>query len=51
LGFKPALCYHRTVESGDALVQVLLDLWTRLRKESRGERKSFFREIYYGDAR
>jgi hypothetical protein len=31
--------------SGDALVQVLLYLWTRLRKKSGGEIKSFFREM------
>lgn len=42
---KPALRYHRTVKSGDALVQVLLYLWTQLRKRSRAEVKSFFRDV------
>ncbi|MFQ5816328.1 MAG: WYL domain-containing protein, partial [Candidatus Hydrothermarchaeaceae archaeon] len=42
---KPGLRYHRTVKSGDALVHVLLYLKTQLRKKSRAEIKSFFRDV------
>lgn len=42
---KLALRYHRTVKSGDALVQVLLYLWTQLRKKSKVEIKSFFKKV------
>jgi hypothetical protein len=42
---KPTLRYHRTVKSGDALVQVLLYLWTQLRKKSKAEVKSFFKNV------
>ncbi|KXB00027.1 hypothetical protein AKJ42_01975 [candidate division MSBL1 archaeon SCGC-AAA261C02] len=41
---KPALKSHRTVKSGDAFVQLLLFLRTKVRKWDRERIKSFFRD-------
>lgn len=41
---KPALKYHRTVKNGDVLVQIIIYIRAKLRKKSRENIKSFFRE-------